>query len=160
MLATLGLFAAVVATALWSGLLLMLTTVLHPVYGGLDAAGFADGLQRFLPIARRSPTNYGLLAAMVLTPVVALVGLRAEPGGAPFVLTAVGLAVVLAGPVLTSRFAAEPNYAVILAWDAAEPPADWREARARWLRVNWLRGAATWTALALFVVATWLYLVP
>ncbi|MDD7967117.1 DUF1772 domain-containing protein [Actinomycetospora lemnae] len=160
MLAALGLVAAVVATALWSGLLLMLTTILHPVYGRLDAPGFAGGLQRFLPVAQRSPTNYGLLAAMVLTPVVALVGLRADPGGAPFVLTATGLALVVAGPVLTSRFAAEPNYAVILAWDAADPPADWRDARGRWLRVNWLRAAATWAALALFVVATWLYLVP
>jgi uncharacterized membrane protein len=86
---------------------------------------------------------------------VALVGL---PFATPFVLTALGLVLIIAGPLLTSRFAAEPNYAVILGWDPAAPPPQWRDARARWLRLNWIRGAATWTALALFVVATWLHL--
>ena len=43
MTAAIGLGAAVVATALWSGLLLMVTTVLHPVYASRDAAGFAAG---------------------------------------------------------------------------------------------------------------------
>jgi hypothetical protein len=159
-LAAIGLLAAVVATALWSGLLLMLTTVLHPVYADRDAAAFALGLQRFLPVAQRSPTNYGLVVAMVVTPVLALVGLRADPAAAPFVLTALGLAVVVAGPLLTSRFGAEPNYRVILAWDPDAPPADWWDARARWLRLNWIRAAATWTALVLFLVATWLHLGP
>ncbi|MFC5140658.1 hypothetical protein ACFPK1_20645 [Actinomycetospora rhizophila] len=160
MLAAIGLLAAVVATALWSGLLLMLTTVLHPLYTGLDASGYARGMQRFLPIAQRSPTNYGLVIAMVVAPVVALVGLWGEPDGTPFLLTTLGLAVIVAGPLLTSRFGAEPNYAVILAWAPDAPPNDWRQVRARWLRLNWIRAAATWGALVLFVAATWLYLDP
>ena len=160
MLAALGLLATVVAVALWSGLLLMLVTILHPVYLGQGATGFAEGMSRFLPVARSSPTNYALLSAMVVAPVVALVGLRGEPAGAPFVLTALGLSLIAAGPILTSRFASEPHYAVILAWDPAAPPADWRDARARWVRLNWIRAAATWSALVLFVVATWLYLAP
>ncbi|MHC1561407.1 hypothetical protein ACR9E3_20790 [Actinomycetospora sp. C-140] len=155
MLAALGLLAAVVATALWSGLLLMLTTVLHPVYSGMDGPGFADGMGRFLPVARRSPTNYVLVAAMVLAPVVALVAL---PVGTLFVLTALGLVLIVAEPLLTSRFGAEPTYEVILAWDPAAPPPDWRDARARWRRLNWIRAAATWAALALFLVAAWLHL--
>jgi hypothetical protein len=159
-LAAIGLLAAVVAAALWSGLLLMITTILHRVYLGQDAAGFAADMHRFLPVARRSPTNYVLVVALLVTPVIALVGLGREPTGAPFVLTALGLVAVVAGPLLTSRYGAEPNYAVILAWDAAEPPADWREVRARYLRLNWARGAATWTALVLFVAATWLELAP
>ena len=158
MLAAIGLLATVVAVALWSGLLLMLTTILHPVYLGLDATGFAEGMGRFLPVARRSPTNYLLIAAMVIAPVVALVGLGREPIGAPFVLTALGLAVVVAGPLLTSRFAAEPNYDLMLSWDPAAPPPDWRAARARWVRLNWVRSTATWVALVLFVVACWLHL--
>ncbi|GAA4939325.1 hypothetical protein EV188_106104 [Actinomycetospora succinea] len=160
MLAAIGLLAAVVATALWSGLLLMLTTVLHPVYAGRDAAGFAREMQRFLPIAQRSPTNYGLVIAMVVAPVVALVGLWGEPSGVPFLLTSLGLALVVAGPLLTSRFGAEPNYAVMLAWAPDAPPRDWRHVRARWLRLNWIRAAATWAALALLVAATSLYLIP
>ncbi|WP_433027663.1 hypothetical protein [Actinomycetospora sp. CA-053990] len=153
MLATWGLLASLVATALWSGLLLTLTTLLHPLYAGRDAAGFARDMHRFLPIARRSPTNYLLVVAMAVAPVVALVGLWPPPVGVPFVLTALGLAVIVAGPLLTSRYGAEPNYDVILAWDPAAPPADWRDVRARYLRLNWIRGAATWTALVLFVVA-------
>ena len=153
MLATYGLLAAVVATALWSGLLLTLTTILHPLYVRRDAAGFARDMHRFLPIARRSPTNYVLVVAMAVAPVVALVGLWPPPVGVPFVLTALGLVVIVAGPLLTSRYGAEPNYDVILAWDPEAPPPDWREVRARYLRLNWIRGAATWTALVLFVVA-------
>lgn len=156
MLAAIGLLASVVAVALWSGLLLTLTTLLHPLYVARDGPGFARDMHRFLPLARRSPTNYVLVAAMVVAPVVALVGLR----GAPFVLTALALAAVVAGPLLTSRYGAEPNYEVILAWDPAAPPPDWREVRARYLRLNWIRGAATWTALVLLLVATWLELVP
>ena len=63
------------------------------------------------------------------------------------------------GP-LTSNLLAERNYAVILGWDPAEPPDDWRIARARYLHLNWIRAALTWTALALFVAATLLYLTP
>ena len=91
-------------------------------------------MRRFLPIARQSPTNYVLVSALVLAPVVALVGLRHDPLRAPFVLTAVGFAATVAGPLLTSRFLAEPNYAVILGWDPEAVPADWRVARARYFR--------------------------
>jgi hypothetical protein len=143
----------VVTTALWSGLLLTLTTILHPMFAPRDAAGFVEDLRRFLPIARRSPTNHVLVIAMVCSPVVALVGLRDQAGSAPFVLTAVGLAAVVTGPVLMSRLLAEPNYDVILGWDPAAVPEDWQVARARYFRVNWVRGALTWLALTLFVIA-------
>jgi hypothetical protein len=160
LLAGIALLATVVAVALWAGLLLMLTTILHPVYLGQDASGFAEGMSRFLPIARRSPTNDALIAGIVLGPVVALVGLAPGPVGAPLVLTAVGLALVVAGPLLTSRLGAEPDDDVVLAWDPAAPPPDWLTARARWVHLNRLRATATRIALVLFVLATWLYLVP
>jgi hypothetical protein len=153
MAADIGLGLSVVATALWSGLLLTITTILHPMFAPRDAAGFLEDMRRFLPIARRSPTNHVLVVAMICGPVVALVGLRGQAGGAPFVLTALGLAAVVVGPLLMSRRLAEPNYAVILGWDPADLPADWRTARARYFRLNWARGALTWLALTLFVVA-------
>jgi hypothetical protein len=151
--ADIGLGLSVVATALWSGLLLTLTTILHPMFASRDGAGFVEDMRRFLPIARRSPTNYVLVIALVCSPVVALVGLRDEAGSAPFVLTAVGLAAVVAGPLLVSRLLAEPNYDVVLGWDPAALPADWPVARARYFRFNWVRGMLTWLALTLFVVA-------
>jgi hypothetical protein len=158
MVADLGLALSVVAAGLWSGLLLTITTIVHPMYASLDARSFALEMRRFLPVARRSPTNYVLVLLLVFAPVIALIGLRGDPTDAPFVLTALGLAATIAGPLLASRFLAEPNYAVVLGWDPDAVPEDWRVARDRWLRVNWLRAALTWTAFALFAVAAYLHL--
>lgn len=158
MIADIGLGLSVVAAGLWSGLLLTVTTLLHPMYAPQEAGGFAADMRRFLPIARKSPTNYVLVIALLIAPVVALVGLWPEWTGAPFVLTAVGFAATVAGPLLTSRFLAEPNYEVILGWDPKSVPSDWRAARARYFRLNWIRAALTWAAFALFVAAAYLYL--
>ena len=157
MTADIGLGLSVVATALWSGLLLTLTTILHPMFAPRGAAGFTEDMRRFLPIARTSPTNYVLVLAMVAGPVVALVGLWSEAGSAPFLLTAAGLAATVAGPLLMSSRLAEPNYTVILSWDPADVPADWLTARARYFRLNWIRAALTWLALVLFVAAAYLH---
>ena len=158
MTAQIGLGLSVVSAGLWSGLLLTVTTILHPMYASRDSGEFARDMRRFLPIARKSPTNSILVSLLVCAPVVALVGLRQEPTSAPFVLTAAGLAVTVAGPLLTSRLLAEPNYAVILSWDPEAVPIDWRTARARYFRWNWVRAAATWMAFALFLAAGYLYL--
>ena len=158
MTAEIGLVLSVVSAGLWSGLLLTITTILHPMFAPRDPGGFAEDMRRFLPVARKSPTNYILVSALVIAPVLALVGLWGQPTSAPFVLTALGLAATVAGPLLTSRYLAEPNYAVILAWDPRSVPSDWRTARARYFRLNWVRGGLTWLAFALFVAATWLYL--
>ncbi len=158
MLADIGLGLSVVATGLWSGLLLTVTTILHPMYARQDARGFAEDMRRFLPIARRSPTNYILVSALLIAPVVALVGMWQQPSGAPFILTAIGLAATVLGPLLTSRYFAEPNYEVILGWDPNAVPSDWRIARDRYFRLNWIRAGLTWVAFALFVAAAYLHL--
>jgi len=158
MIAEIGLGLSVVAAGLWSGLLLTLTTILHPMYESQEAGGFAEDMRRFLPIARRSPTNYILVLALLIAPVIALVGLWQQAAWTPFILTAVGLAAIVVGPLLTSRYLAEPNYEVILAWDPSAVPSDWKIARGRYFRLNWIRASLTWSALALFVAATYLYL--
>jgi hypothetical protein len=56
------------------------------------ARGFTEDMCRFLPIARRSPPNYVLVVLFVLAPVVALVGLRDDVTGAPFLVADLGLA--------------------------------------------------------------------
>lgn len=114
-------------------------------------------MRRFLPIARRSPTNYILVFALLTAPVLALIGLGQHPASASFRLTAVGWAATVAGPLLTSRYFAEPNYEVILGWDPEAIPSDWQVARARYFRFNWIRGALTWLAFTLFLVATYIY---
>jgi hypothetical protein len=151
--ATIGLTLAVVCAGLWSGLLLTVTTILHPIYRAQDGAGFHRELSAFLPVARKSPTNYLLVIGLVVTPVVALIGLRSEWTGAPFVLTSIGLVLTIIGPLLISSRLAEPNYEVILGWDPAALPADWRSIRHRYFALNWVRGLFTWVAFALFVAA-------
>ena len=158
MLTDIALGVSVVAAGLWSGLLLMLTTILHPVYATQGPRGFAEAMRAFLPVARTSPTNTVLVALLVLAPAVALVGLRDQVTGAPFVLTAVGLAATVTGPVVVSRRWSEPNYDVMLSWEPEAVPDDWRVARARWLRANWVRAALTWFALACFLLAWYLHL--
>ena len=158
MTAEIGLGLSVVFAGLWSGLLLTLTTILHPMFGTRDGGGFAADLGRFLPLARRSPTNYVLVIGLVVAPAVALAGLRDDPTGIPFVLTAVGLALTVTGPLLVSRFASEPTYDVILGWDPDAVPPDWRAVRHRWVVLNWIRAALTWTAFALFLAASYTYL--
>jgi len=158
MLADIGLGLSVICAGLWSGLLLTLTTILHPVYAGQDGAGFTRGLGRFLPVARNAPTNYALVIGLVVAPVLALVGLRDDPTGAPFVLTALGLVLTITGPLLVSRLLSEPNYDVILGWDPEHLPADWEAARDRWIALNWIRAAITWVAFALFLAASYAHL--
>jgi uncharacterized membrane protein len=152
-LADIGLALSIICAGLCSGLLLTLTTILHPVYTSRDASGFAADLGRFLPVARHSPTNYALVIGLVVAPVLALVGLRDDPTGAPFVLTALGLVLTITGPLLVSRLFSEPNYDVILGWDPADVPADWQDVRRRWITLNWVRAACTWVAFALFLAA-------
>ena len=37
-------------------------------------------------------------------------------------------------------------------------PADWQAARDRWIALNWIRGAITWVAFALFLAASYAHL--
>jgi len=147
------LVSAAALAGLWSGLLLTVTKLLHPMFTGRDARGFAEDLGRFLPIARRSPTNYVLVLGMVITAVAALVAVWDRPGDAVFVLVATGLVLVVIGAVLVSRYLAEPNYDVILGWDPAAPPTDWRVAQRRYVCLNWIRGAFVWSAFGCFLAA-------
>jgi hypothetical protein len=123
-----------------------------------DGRGFALALGDFLPVARRSPTNYVLVIGLVVAPLVALVGLWDDPGGAPFVLTAAGLALTVIGPLLTSRLLSEPTYDVILGWDPDAVPADWLAVRRRYFALNWVRAVFTWVAFALFLAASYVHL--
>jgi len=148
-----ALLASVAFSGLWSGLLAMLVLILHPMLAGMDGPGFARFLHAFLPTARGAPFNYVAVVGMLVAPTVALIALSDDPGQARFVLTALGLALTVAGPLLVSNRLAEPNYDVMLAWDPAAPPAGWEATRRRYFALNWIRAAATWIAFALFLAA-------
>jgi hypothetical protein len=131
----------------------MLVLVMHPMLKAMDGQDFARFLRSFLPTARRSWFNYLCVAGLIVAPVVALVALGGDPGGAPFVLTAVGLAFTIAGPLLVSNRLAEPNYDVMLAWEPEAMPADWEAGRRRYFALNWIRFLAVLAAFGLFLAA-------
>jgi hypothetical protein len=148
-----ALIASVAFTGLWSGLLAMLTMILHPMLAAMDGPAFARFMRSFLPTARHAPFNYVAVFGMVVAPTVALIGLGDDTSASAFVLTAAGLALTIAGPLLVSRFITEPHYDVILAWDPDAIPPDWEAGRAKYFALNWVRALATWMAFALFLAA-------
>ncbi len=148
-----ALTASVVFAGLWSGLLGMLTLVMHPMLAAMDGADFERFLRAFLPVARKAWFNYVCAVGMAVAPAVALVGLRGDPSAAPFVLTAIGLAIVIVGVYIVSNVWKEPLYDVMLAWDAEAMPTGWRAGRRRYFAINWIQTAATWTVFAMFLAA-------
>ena len=148
-----ALAACVVFSGLWSGLLAMLTLVMHPMLAAMNGRDFALFLRAFLPSARHAWFNYAEVIGMIVAPIVALVALGDDPARASFVLVAIGLVLTVAGPLLVSNRLAEPNYDVLLAWDPESMPADWEAGRRRYFALNWVRAAATWTAFVLFLAA-------
>jgi hypothetical protein len=146
-----ALVASVAFSGLWSGLLAMLTMVMHPMLRAMDGRDFARFLRAFLPPARHAPFNYVAVIGMLVAPAVALFAL--ETGDTPFVLAAIGLALTIIGPLLVSNRLAEPNYDVMLAWDPDAMPSEWPATRTYYFKLNWVRGFATWTAFGLFLAA-------
>ena len=146
-----ALVASVVFSGLWSGLLAMLTQVLHPMMAAMDGPGFRRYLGEFLPVARKAPANYILVLGMVFAPAVALFLL--DSGEAAFALTAIGLALTVIGPLLVSNRLAEPNYDLMLSWNPDRMPEDWESVRRKYFRLDWIRSACTWAAFALFLAA-------
>jgi hypothetical protein len=105
----------------------------------VNGRDFARFLRAFLPTARHAPFNYVAVIGMVVAPIVALVALGDDPGAPPFVLTAIGPALTIGGPLLVSNRLAEPNYDVMLDWDPEAMPADWEAGRRRYFTLNWVR---------------------
>ena len=119
----------------------------------LSGTEFTVVMQRFLKITRTHPLNYGMVLISGFVPIAVLVILRENPGSPTFLLTLLGLLAFWCGPVLTSRFVAQPVYGVFMSWEADAPPQDWREARERYFRANVFRGLGSAVAFVCFVVA-------
>jgi len=149
----LSLTASVVFAGLWSGLLGMLTLVMHPMLAAMNGEEFERFLRAFLPVARKALFNYVCAIGMAVAPIVALISLRDDPSSISFVLTAIGLAIVIIGVYVVSNVCKEPLYAVMLAWDPEAMPTDWESGRQRYFAINWVQAAATWTVFALFLMA-------
>ena len=149
----LSLAASVVFAGLWSGLLGMLVLVLHRMLGAMDGPDFEGFLRAFLPVGRKAWFNYICALGMAIAPIVALIALWGEWSSTPFVLTAIGLAVVIVGVYVVSNVWKEPHYDVMLSWDPSAMPAGWEAGRRRYFTLNWIQLVSTWTVFGLFLSA-------
>ncbi len=150
------LAATVFLSGLASGLLGMLSTIMRPMLAAMDGRDFRNFMGAFLRFAGRSwgrLYNYAWSLGMTIGPVVALVLLSDDAGSTSFVLTAIGLIIVIGGVLIVSNAWKTPTYNLILAWDPEALPADWESGRQRYFTINWIQLAVTWAAFALFLSA-------
>jgi uncharacterized membrane protein len=147
------LAVSVFCSGLAAGLLGMLVTIMHPMLVQMSGRDFRTFMEGFLRFARKSWFNYLWSLGMGIGPIVAIVLLWGDAGSTSFVLTAIGLAVVVVGVYIVANVWKEPHYDVMLAWDPEDMPADWEAGRQRYFAINWIQFVTTWAAFALFIVA-------
>jgi len=151
-----ALAASAFFAGLAAGFLGGLCTIVRPMQAAMDGRDFRNFMAAFLRYADNGwgkVFNYAWSAGMTIGPAVALVLLWDDPGSTAFVLTAIGLGIVIAGVLIVSNVWKTPAYNVILAWDPEALPADWQAGRQRYFTINWIQLAVTWSACALFLVA-------
>jgi hypothetical protein len=82
----------------------------------MDGRDFRNFMEAFLRFAEHSwglVFNYAWSIGMTIGPVVALAFLWDDPGTTSFVLTAIGLGIVIAGVLVVSNVWKTPTYNVI-----------------------------------------------
>jgi hypothetical protein len=112
----------------------------------MDGPGFRAFMETFLQYAGNGlgkVFNYAWSGGTTIASIVALVLLWDDPGSTSFVLTAIGLAVVIVGILIVSNVWKTPTYKMILALDPEEMPAGWEAVRQRYFTINWLQLATT-----------------
>jgi hypothetical protein len=151
---------ALAASSFFSGLaagfLGGLCMILRPMQAAMAGREFRNFMERFLRYADNGlgkVFNYAWSGGTTIASIVALVLLFDDPGSTSFVLTAIGLGVVIVGILIVSNVWKTPTYKMILAWDPEVMPADWEAVRQRYFTINWIQLATTWAAFALFLVA-------
>jgi hypothetical protein len=151
---------ALAASAFFSGLaagfLGGLCMIIRPMQAAMKGQEFRNYMENFLVYASNGlgkAFNYAWSGGMTIGPIVALVLLFDDPGSTSFVLTAIGLGIVIVGILVVSNVWKTPTYKMILAGDPEAMPADWEATRQRYFNINWIQLATTWAAFALFLVA-------
>ena len=150
------LAVTVFLSGLASGLLGMLSAIMRPMLAAMDGRDFRNFMEAFLRYAGESwgkAYNLAWSLVMGIGPIVVLVLLWDDPGSTSFILTAIGLGIVLVGMLVVSNVWKTPTYNVILAWDPEALPADWEAGRRRYFTINLIQLAVTWSAFALFLLA-------
>ena len=143
-------------SGLASGLLGMLCTIMRPMLKAMDGRDFRSFMGAFLRYADHGlgkAFNYLWSLGMFLGPIVALVLLWDDRGSTSFVLTGIGLVIVVVGVIILSNAVKTPHYRVMLAWDPEAMPASWEAGRDKYFAINWIQMVTTWSAFVLFIAA-------
>jgi hypothetical protein len=143
-------------SGLAAGFLGGLCTIIRPMQAAMDGRDFRNFMEKFLRYADNGlgkVFNYAWSGGTTIASIVALVLLWDDPGTASFVLTAIGLGLVIVGILVVSNAWKTPTYKMILAWNPEALPGEWEAGRQRYFTINWLQLATTWAAFALFLVA-------
>jgi len=151
-----ALGTAVFLSGLAAGFLGGLCMILRPMQAAMTGRDFRSFMGTFLEYAGHGlgkAFNYAWSAGTTLASIAALVFLWDDLGSASFVLTAIGLLIVILGILVVSNVWKTPTYNMILAWDPEALPADWAATRQRYFTINWLQLVTTWAAFVLFLVA-------
>ena len=151
-----ALAVAAFSTGLAAGFLGALCTIIRPFQAAMDGRDFRSFMEAFLRYADNGLGKvYNLAWAIfpVIGSIVALVFLGDDPGSTAFILTAIGLGIVLVGIWLVSNVWKTPTYKLILSWNPDALPEDWQAGRQRYFTINWTQLVTTWAAFALFLVA-------
>lgn len=151
-----ALAASTFFCGLSAGFLGGLCTILRPMQAAMDGREFRAFMETFLRYASNGlgkAYNYAWSGGTTVAAIVAVVLLSDDAGSASFVLTAIGLGVVIVGILIVSNVWKTPTYNVIRAWDPNAMPTDWAAVRQRYFAINWIQLATAWSAFALFVVA-------
>ena len=120
-----ALAASAFFAGIGSGLLGMLSTIMRPMLQAMDGPDFRNFMGAFLRFAEKGSGrvfNFAWSLGMGIgPPIVALVLLWDDPSSTSFVLTAIGLGVVIVGIYIVANVWKEPHYKVILAWGIPRP---------------------------------------
>jgi hypothetical protein len=134
----------------------MLCTILRPMQAAMTGHEFQNFMGTFLWYAADLPGfplgkvyNYAWSAGTTIASIVALVLLWNDRGSTSFVLTAIGLGIVIVGMPIVSNVWKTPTYNLIVLGPIGYASGDWQ----RYFTINWIPLAVTWAAFAVFILA-------
>ncbi|HAX78877.1 MAG TPA: DUF1772 domain-containing protein [Cyanobacteria bacterium UBA11372] len=151
-LVRIALDIAIISTGLFTGLLLTMLFIFQPVLDQLSATEYAELMQRFLKVARRSPLNIALMFVSLLAPIPTLFSFYQSSNWLAFGSVLIGVTIFFIGMFLVSRFFNEPLYDQILGWTIQALPTNWQTARQQWHFLNLIRAFASGTTFLLFLI--------
>lgn len=149
--AELALIASIIATGLFSGLMMTLVLVNQRIWAAQNAAAYIADMQTFLPAAKGHPVIATLTLLPFLAPIVAIVAYAGD-GGARLALVIAGT-LLAAGPFFVTLRFNFPIYDAIMGWEPGSEPAGWQAVRRRFYVLNLTRLLLAFSAMLCFLLA-------